>query len=515
MPELTIDVKTHHFVVRRVSARARPVVENFARRFIQYGTQRQRGGRYVKAALKVYAASRKDRKEYRFHINTLQDFLAAVDADYIRGSMLEITYHAVPSSQDVELVIQPHWHDRPHQPPVIEYMVSDAEPRSKLVSLKTGKGKSYCSMRAMKIRGKRTLFIVKPKYVDKWIEDLQRTYSIDTEDIMVIRGGDQLRALLLMAETGILSSKIIILSNRTLQAWITLYEDMGEDTLEMGYACLPENLCEHLNVGMRIIDEVHEDFHLNFKIDLYTHVEYSISLSATLTSYDPELERMYSIAYPVNLRFTGPKFDNYIVSRAVYFRFRNMNKIRHKDPATGNYSHHALEQSILRDEDIAMNYFDMVNSIFKGTYGKINRPMKDGQMPRKRCLIFASSIAMCTALASYFAKKYPTLDVRRYVEEDPYTNLEGDVIVSTIFSAGTGIDIPDLVTTIMTTAMLSKQGNIQGHGRLRELADGTQPEFAYLVCTDISKHVEYHKRKAELLMHESVVFREDTFHDRI
>lgn len=511
MAELTIFVNTHHLVVKKVSARARPSVENFIRKNIQYGSARTRGGKYTKTALKVYAASTRDRTEYRVHINQLDLFLEHIDRDQLRGSLVEIIYNKAPPPVEVEFVLRPHWQDRPHQPPVIEYLVNPEPPRSKLVSLRPGKGKSYCSMKAMMKLAWRTLIIVKPKYIEKWVEDILRTYDINPDDIMVIRGGEQLQALIMMAKAGELKSKIIIISNKTLQLWISFYELHGRFSNEMGYDCYPDELCTILGVGIRLIDEVHEDYHLNFKIDLYTHVERSFSLSATLTSYDPFQEAMYAIAYPPAQRYEGPKFENYVISRAVFYRFARMEKVRYKDPATGNYSHHVLEKSVLRDEDMTANYLEMVESIFKEIYLKKCRPGKVN-----RCLIFASSIALCTVLTSYFQKKYPTIDSRRYCEEDPYANLmEAEIIVSTLFSAGTGVDIPDLIAVIMTTSILSKQGNIQGHGRLRELPDGHLPEFAYLVCTDISKHVEYHQRKSELLEKESAIFRTDTYHDRI
>ena len=50
------------------------------------------------------------------------------------------------------------------------------------------------------------------------------------------------------------------------------------------YGCNPEDFFNLINVGIRLIDEVHQDFHLNFKIDLYTNVKKTISLSATLQS---------------------------------------------------------------------------------------------------------------------------------------------------------------------------------------------------------------------------------------
>ena len=108
---------------------------------------------------------------------------------------------------------------------------------------------------------------------------------------------------------------------------------------------------------------------------------------------------------------------------------------------------------------------------------------------------------MCTELTEYMRKKYPRLDVRRYDEDDEFENLiDADVSVSTMQSSGTAVDIPNLTTVIMTTAMASSQGNIQGFGRLRALKnDNTKTDFLYFVCEDIPKHIEYHEKKRMIL----------------
>jgi hypothetical protein len=101
------------------------------------------------------------------------------------------------------------------------------------------------------------------------------------------------------------------------------------------------------------------------------------------------------------------------------------------------------------------------------------------------------------------------LDVRRYVGEDPYDNLmNATVCVSTLGSAGTGHDIPGLITVIMTHSLRARKKNIQGPGRLRE-KEGVDMEFEYFTCKDIPKQMEYHIAKELLLparMKECVIY---------
>lgn len=499
MAELTITTASHFFRITKITPRARAAVENFARKFVQYGFQRQ-GRDYFKAALKVYAASTFDRSEYRFHINTYSDFERHLEANYITGDMVEHESLALYEPAKATFEINSVYKDREEQTSAIEYLLSEERPLAKFISMATGTGKSYVSMRAMQMRAVRTLIIVKPMYIDKWIDDMQRTMVLDDGDIMVIRGSSQLMALLLMAQDNVLNSKIILISNKTMQNWFKLWEKFKFETLGMGYACAPEEICKHLKIGIRLIDEVHQDFFLNFKLSLYTNVPHSISLSATLLSDDDFMNRIYEITYPASLRFKGKAYVKYIAATAVMYKLKYPNKIRCKDAVSKNYSHHLFEQSILRSDSMAANYLDLIKKVIVGTY------LKDYK-PGQKCLIFCISIDMCSIVTDYLKKTYSNLKVGRYVEEDPWEALmESDICVTTLQSAGTAVDIANLTTVILTTVISSSQSNIQSLGRLRQLKDGTTPRFLYFVCTDIPKHIEYHEKKRVMLLDRTISY---------
>jgi len=502
MAELTIVMSSHNFVVTNITPRARAAIETFARKYVLYGiVKTSYNSPFSRVALKVFAASTADRCEFRFHINQLEEFKRHLEYHYLTGDLVAEVQKPVPVPIKVTFDVKSEWKDRDYQIPVIEYLVSHNPPVLKFVNLATGLGKSFCSMRAMQILGERTCIIVKPMYIEKWVLDMRRTYDIAFEDILVIRGSDQLQELLLEAETGELETKVIIISNKTFQNWIKLYEKFREETLDMGYACLPENYCQHLGVGIRLIDEVHQDFHLNFKIDLYTNVPHSISLSATLVSDDAFLNNMYEIAYPAAYRCRGPAYKKYIASMAVIYKVKNPDKIRTKEYNSHSYTHHQFEQSILKNFDLTKHYFELVYQTLEGTY-------KQNYKKGDKAIVYCKSIDMCTLLTNFLKDKYKHLDIRRYVEEDVFENLlQADISVTTLESAGTAVDIDQLTTVILTTAVTSSQANIQGFGRLRELKDGRTPTFAYFVCEDIAKHIEYHERKRVLLEDRALTYK--------
>lgn len=500
MADLTIVCGSHFFKCIKVTPRARPAIESFARQFVQYGFVRM-GSKYTRAALKVFAMASADRSEFRFHINCLTKFEQHLEANYIRGDMVEWVQLPIPMPVKVEFKMQPQWVMRDYQTPVVDYIVSNTPPLFKFVDLQTGRGKSACAMKAMTELSIRTLIVVKPMYIEKWVDDMHRTMVMEHEDILVVRGSDQLMALLLLAESGDLAAKVIIISNKTMQNWIKLYKKLMYETLGMGYVCVPEDVCKTLGVGLVLIDEVHQDFFFNFEFSLLTNVYKSLSLSATLVSDDDFMNKMYEIKYPSATRYKGPAYEKYIAATAVIYKLKYPNKMRCKDNVSKNYSHHLFEQSVLRSNELASNYLELIKQVVDGSYLK---DYKEGQ----RCLIFCISIELCTVLTDYLKKCYPKLLVQRYVEEDPWSNLmESDICVSTMQSAGTAVDVDKLSTVIMSTAMSSSQGNIQGFGRLRKMKDGTTPSFLYFVCEDIDSHVKYHEKKRIILESRALTYR--------
>ena len=506
MAELTVEICTHHFVCKNITPRARPAIEGFARRFIHYGLVRE-NGRYFRAPIKVFAAATNKRTEYRFHINALEEFKRHILlSEYLLvDALVEWVVKPIPESTPVDLSLFDFWQLRENQVPVVDYVLSKDPPLSKFVELQTGAGKSLSAMWSASKIAKRYCLIVRPAYIEKWVLDLQKTYDGDIkEHVLVVQGSAQLMRLLQMAETGELDDiKVIVFSNKTLQNWFKLYEQHGAHLTSLGYACLPHQLCEFLGIGFRVIDEVHQDFHLNFKIDLYTHVERSVSLSATLISGDDFINNMYELAYPSTQRYKGGAYDKYIEARAVLYRLSEPNKIRTTEYGSKTYSHHAFEKSVMRNPVILRNYLTLISQVIRGTY-------LNNYKPGDRLLVYGASIDFCTRLTAHLKQQHPTLHVNRYVESDPYDNLmESDICVSTLQSAGTGVDILGLTTVILTPAVKSSAANIQGFGRLRKLKDGTVPQFMYFVCQDIKKHVEYHASKRELLASRAAVYREE------
>lgn len=329
------------------------------------------------------------------------------------------------------------------------------------------------------------------QFATKWVSDVDELLHITGDDLLFIQGTGSLLKGIALVSSGALNPKAIIVSNRTYQNWIKHYEEFG-DTIIEEYGCTPATFIETMGAGLRVIDEVHLNFHLNVKIDLYTHVERSIALSATLIDGDPFISRMHEMAYPNNERYNDLPFNKYVDAFSIRYRFRNPELLETSEKNSDMYSHHAFERSIINNKTMLQAYFSFIEKMIKQYYDKRAKP-------GEKCLVYCTSIALCTILTEFLKESFPHRDVRRYCELDPYENLlEPEIPVSTIQSAGTGHDLSDLITVVMTTAINSKASNIQGFGRLREIK-GTPTYFVFFTCDDVQRQVKYCDEKMQLL----------------
>lgn len=338
----------------------------------------------------------------------------------------------------------------------------------------------------------RVAIVLLPAYLDKWTKDITECLTVNPKEVMVIQGGDSLKSLINLAKDNEYNSKFILFSLITLQNYYKAYENLYNELDNEGYNCHPDELFKLLGIGTVIIDEIHQHLHSVYRTLTYTHVPKVIGLSATFISSDPVVEVIQRLMFPKELRYDKVKMKKYIKAFAISYNFRDLgnSKIRTTEFNSTNYSHNAFEKSILKHIPTLNNYLSLIKDLVIGAY------VKDYQKGDK-LMIFASTIKLCTKIVEYLKKEFPKYDIRRYVESDPYENvIDADIRVSTVLSAGTALDIPNLRAVIQTDSKLSPVSNLQSIGRLRELKD-RDVKYFYIYSLDIPKQVLYHKKRLE------------------
>lgn len=355
---------------------------------------------------------------------------------------------------------------------------------------------TFTALKAVELIGYRTLIVVPGMYADKWYSDVIETFDTDKKNVLYLRGAKSLSAAFKLAAADELPQEFLITTSTSIQIYLRNYEMDKQISLERDPP--PEKLYEELGVGVRIVDELHKNIHLNIKMDLYTNVYKTIGLSATLTASNPFINKMTDMAYPLRDRYQGLAYVRYIDVYALEYRVAQADKVRCKG-SKGEYSHVVYEQWLMRNPKLLDNYTNMILDYVEQEFVSIRKP-------EHTSIVFAATIDYCTHLTACAKARWPDLDIARYIGEDDYSRLiAAELVFSTVLSAGTAVDKYGLTDVFMSTSIDSIQSNEQAMGRLRELRQWPDmtPRFHYFFAGNIEKQVMYHERKKVLFEHKA------------
>ena len=440
---------------------------------------------------KVYLAHINHDDTYHFNINMLKDFMLTLAYKGISREDINITLDRDYPIMPLDAEFSPDIKLRDYQQQGNDILVKNDNKKYKLVDLATGKGKGILSIHAMVEMNRRTLILILPRYVDKWVEEITEVTDTTLDEIAVLQGSSKvLKILDEVEEVGVedLPYKFIILTTNTMYNFIKDYEQNYRNDYK--YPITPMDLTRILGVGTIVNDETHQQFHSIFRSMLFLDGKQFIGLTATLVTKDKSLKRMYDLMFPGDARISNlVEIDKYINVYAVRYSISNTKIIQYKRPQ--GYNHNLFESSMLRRSRLLHSYIEMVLHYLKEGYIK-RRVEKD------KCLIFVASVNMATLLTNKIRNLYPNLVVNRYVEDDPYENImEADITVSTHFSSGTAYDLPNLITVLQTVSLKSIQANKQNIGRLRNLK-GKEMRYYYFYCKDIPNHLDVNRERIDI-----------------
>lgn len=448
-------------------------------------------GKSNKFDIKLFASKIKDKPIYIMHVNqfihlyhNLKDIGYEIKAN-VKNDLRNY------NSDFVDFDIRSHWVLRDYQEQIRTFLTTDPT-KSKLVPIATGSGKTTIALHAIADLKQKLGIVILPTFIDKWISDITNVHEAITQDVMIIQGSKSLITLIDLAKTSGLNSKYYIFSSRTIQEYITTYENDPDLCVSM-YGIEPLELFPLLGIGVMLVDETHMHFHSIFKTLIYTNVKYQIGLSATLISEEAVVRRIHKIVYPEKTVYKDAMLQKYTDIYAIAYSIPNeyMKHIKTSNYGSNTYSHLAFENSILSKDFLKSKYIKLIVSSINDYYISCYKP-------DDKLLIFVSTVEFATVLSNVLKDMFPKLIVNRYCENDPYDFLmKSDITVSTVISSGTAVDISNLRTVIQTVSISSPVSNIQTLGRLRKLPD-RDTKYCYLYCTNIGKQKEYHMKKTDL-----------------
>lgn len=492
----SIDIYSHGIKVTLANDRCRKAIHDYCRLKLALYEWNKEPPQWkpIRTMKKIFAGATKDRQTFHFHRNCLKELLQHLDGYGIGSTSIEIREHPLSDGVDAEHPMLAGFEARDYQIPIVEYLATGVQNQYdagsiRVIDLQTGKGKTACALMVIVRIGKRTVIQMRGSYIDRWVPDIEKLFNYKKGEVLVIKGRASLLSIINQAKSGDFTAKVTFISNKTLFNFFKEYELNGKDNL---YGIEPYELYELCGFGCRIVDEVHEDYHLSFRSDLYCHCPITIHLSATLRTEDSFRRQMYEIALPRDNWYHGLEYHAYVGCHALMYNTEDPSKLRLTERGRDTYSHGAYEKAIMRHKKMLHNYFEVIRAPLQRDY--IEDEWKAGQ----KAVIYCYLVDFVMALRDYLREFYHGLEVNEFVAGTPNSILEeSDILISTVKSLGTAHDVSGLRISILTHALNKLEANEQVKGRLRVMKKwpDVTPKFFYLNNTDVPQHMKYHEDK--------------------
>ena len=159
----------------------------------------------------VFKAGNELENEFFIHHNGMNTFIQYLKEADIGFNEIELINVKTDRSQ-VTLNYKDVHPPKGYQDKYEKAITKDDGLPAKLVDLQTGKGKTFIAAKAITTIGMRTILLLLPMYVKKWIVDLKFYFNLEEDEIVTINGRD---ALVNFLENDDGRAKFILLSNRT------------------------------------------------------------------------------------------------------------------------------------------------------------------------------------------------------------------------------------------------------------------------------------------------------------
>lgn len=399
--EATLTIASHYICFSKMSPFIKTALLEYTHKLIAFEKKKEKYGKTILIKRNVYAASNNSRSELRFHINQYSDIFKYLKSKGFSENNFDIINVDTPQSKTVDFKIIDNKTPFDYQIEIINYLIEEG--KTKVINLPTGMGKTLCALRAIAAIKQRLLIIILGRYVNKWIDDVTEAFDLQADELLVIRGSKDLNNLCYEAMLGNVNAKIIICTSTTFQRYIKEWEYGNQ----YGFVLPPDQFMPKLEIGIKLIDECHQFFHLNYKIDLFTNVNKSIYLSATLEPSDKFLKKMYGIIYPIETRMKGIDNERYIDVLAIGYKINGNPWCKRN----GVYSHVSYENEILKNKQCTKVYMKLIYEVVKEHY--LEKKQKGQKM-----LIFASTVMMCMQIRDYLKQYISDHSIAKYTAED-------------------------------------------------------------------------------------------------
>jgi hypothetical protein len=351
----------------------------------------------------------------------------------------------------------------------------------RLLSLPVGRGKTYCAIAALIALKVKTLIVV-PNLVAQWFQEIYDKTTIQPDSIYTIK--DNISTVTnLLEEPGVPPYDIYIATLRTL-----------------ANACrygLYEKLCNHIGVGLKIVDEFHIAPYTNSKLDIACQIAETIYLTATARRSNRSEDYIFQLAYKFLPQYGGEvQRHNERYLNCIYVFY---------DTNPQYYEIHQCTKFYGFDtKTFAKHIFLPKNRpiIEKIIRWAISTALKKLDLDEKIVIILECKVHVAF-MQKLIKKWYPQLGVGDYSsnvkQKEKQDNLNNTIIISTNSSFGTGSDLKGKLRVLINTMTYESPVTAnQLPGRLRNIP-GKSVYYIDLVNKGYKRTYEHYAVRSKII----------------
>ena len=360
-----------------------------------------------------------------------------------------------------------------------EYMSAGQYSQQALI-LGTGVGKTYTTINSIIKLHMRALIITHQTKIKKqWIECF-KSYTDISDCRLVDIDGSRVMDDIMKGKT---IGYYYFINHQTISSYI---KSNGPESLIKFF--------KKLNIGIKVFDEAHLEFRSVLKIDFLSNTKKTFYLTANFSRSDEKEARLFKRVFNSVYKLDENDIEKNILKRTsnineeetlkrkhiifIPVMYRSNPNINHFKMATNMYGFSVLgffKYAFHLDPDkCMMNAFRKVFDMAIQLKGKI--------------LITLPRIDDTYLLKEIIHREYPelnktiaTINSKNSKDDNDYAKEKADIIISTIKSCGTGVDIKGLRVIINMEPFSSSITANQLSGRLREFSETDDTFFFHLV----------------------------------
>jgi superfamily II DNA or RNA helicase len=354
------------------------------------------------------------------------------------------------------------------QEKAIDFLLGDGEFKDtsdlsqRMLCLKTGGGKTYCTINALSHFRKRVMIIVdQDKIMQQWKNEFLKFTNLNEKEVYLISGSSTMHKI--MNSRSDLPYKVYIASHRTLSAFA------GDDWSKV------TDFFNKVKIGVKVFDEAHVEYRNIFMLDTFTNTQNTIYLTATPGRSNPLEDAVYKNSFKMVPQFgLSEKFED----PYHYLYYISYNSSPPSSVVAKCQTRRGFDANMFSDYTFNHRYDDFIEMITKILDLVIGKGGKTAIILHKNEHI--------KRLAKTLNQIYPNLDIGIFSsivkKDEREKELDKDLILSTDKSLGKAVDVKGLQFLIMTVPTSSKIVAEQTLGRLRKI---DKKKSFYFDITDV------------------------------